>query len=135
LPAFPPAEGAPPLRRICHRPAQGRRLIERDAGRGETVHHIIDDVGHYTIDHIDLETDLRHEESFHITEQDPNSAKIDIAYSLRISRGDWQVRTETRSVMSSTATEFVLRATLDAYEGDTRILSRNWRSRIPRNGL
>ncbi len=133
--AFPPAEGAPPLRRTCHRPAQGRRLIERDVGRGETIHHIIDDVGHYTIDHIDLETDLRHEESFHISEQDPNSAKIDIAYSLRISRGAWQVRTETRSVMSSTATEFVLRATLDAYEGDTRILSRNWRSRIPRNGL
>ncbi len=135
LPAFPPAEGAPPLRRTCHRPAQGQRLIERDVGRGETVHHIIDDVGHYTIDDIDLETDLRHEERFHITEDEPNSAKVDIAYSLRIGRGDWQVRAETRSVMSSTATEFVLRATLDAYEGDTRILSRNWQSRIPRNGV
>jgi hypothetical protein len=37
--------------------------------------------------------------------------------------------------MRATPTEFLLDATLDAYEGDTRVLSRKWGRRIPRDGV
>jgi putative CocE/NonD family hydrolase len=135
LPDFPPAEGAPALKRTCHRPTQGKRIREHDYGRGESVYRIIDDVGHYTIDAIGLETDLSHEERYRIVGDDPTSAEADIAYTMRLGRGDWRVRTETRTVMAATRDEFVLRATLDAYDGETRVLSRNWQARVPRNGV
>ena len=35
--------------------------------------------------------------------------------------------------MSVTATEFLLDATLDAYEGEARVFSKEWRCRVPRD--
>jgi hypothetical protein len=35
--------------------------------------------------------------------------------------------------MRSTPTEFLIDAQLDAYEGENRVLSRNWNRRIPRD--
>jgi hypothetical protein len=35
--------------------------------------------------------------------------------------------------MRSTATEFIVDATLDAYQGDTRLVSRNWHVRHKRD--
>jgi hypothetical protein len=50
-------------------------------------------------------------------------------------RGDWQIRTDTRTELRCTPTHFELTATLDAYEGETRVFARNWRVTIPRDGL
>jgi uncharacterized protein len=52
-----------------------------------------------------------------------------------VGRGAWQTRTETRTVMRATKQEFLLEASLDAYEGETRVLSRNWARRVPRDGV
>jgi hypothetical protein len=35
--------------------------------------------------------------------------------------------------MTATKTEFLLVAALDAYEGETRVYSRNWDRRVPRD--
>ena len=48
-------------------------------------------------------------------------------------RGDWQVRTRTRVVMTATATEFRLIGELDAWEGDQRVYSRDWDETILRD--
>jgi hypothetical protein len=56
----------------------------------------------------------------------------DRAYPV-VGRGDWEVKTVTRTRLSATATEFRLHASLDAYEGDRRVLSRNWAVRRPRD--
>ena len=48
-------------------------------------------------------------------------------------RGDWHVRTVTRTVLTSTSTSFQLDAELDAWEGDRRVFSRNWSRTIPRD--
>ncbi len=47
-------------------------------------------------------------------------------------RGDWRIVTRTRTVLTSTRTQFIIRATLDAYEGDVRIFSKSWDEAIPR---
>lgn len=47
-------------------------------------------------------------------------------------RGDWRILTRTKTVLSSTRTRFIVRATLDAYEGDVRIFSKSWDESIPR---
>lgn len=41
-------------------------------------------------------------------------------------RGDWQIRTLTLTLLTSTPSEFVLHAELDAFEGERRVYSRNW---------
>jgi hypothetical protein len=133
LPRFGDSEGAPPLGKTYHRPAAGRRWVERDIGSGTTTYHIEEDHGRFTIDHIGLETDFSERESYRIRDDDPLSAEIDIAYSIAIGRGEWQTRTETRCVMRADKTHFILDATLDAFEGETRLLSRNWQERIPRD--
>ena len=37
--------------------------------------------------------------------------------------------------MTATAEEFLISATLDAYEGDVRVRGRAWSERIPRDGI
>ena len=52
--------------------------------------------------------------------------------SYRRARGDWLVRTTTRTRLTSNETCFHLRADLDAYEGTSRVYSRSWHTVIPR---
>ncbi len=133
LPPFGPSEGAEPLGKTYHRPAKGRRWVERDIGAGISTYRIEEDMGHFTIDHIGLETDFVQREAYRIRDEDPLSAEVEIAYSIAIGRGDWKTRAETRTVMRSDRTHFLLEAWLDAYEGETLILSRKWDERIPRD--
>jgi uncharacterized protein len=125
--------GAKPLAKTYHRPAQGRRWIERDVGTGLSTYHIEEDMGRFTIDHIGLETDFVQREAYRIREEDPLSAEVEIAYSIEIARGDWQTRTETRTLMRADRTHFLIEAELKAYEGDRQLLVRRWNERIARD--
>jgi uncharacterized protein len=133
LPAFPESEGARPLAKTYHRPSAGRRWIERDIGGGWVTYFIEEDMGHFTIDHIGLETDFVQREAYRIRDDDPLTAEIEISYAISIGRGDWRTRSLTRTVMRADKTHFILEASLDAYDGDQRIASRNWQERIARD--
>ena len=130
---FPAAEAARPLARTYRRPPRSVWRTERDIGSGESTFHVIADNGHAVLDDIGLEIDSTQIEGYRIGAHDPNSAVADIVATMEVGRGDWRTRTETRTIMRSTATEFVIEARLDAYEGETRICSRNWHARIPRD--
>lgn len=52
-----------------------------------------------------------------------------------IGRGEWQTRTRGKLVMTCSADTFNVEAELDAFEGDTRVFSRNWDPAIPRDGF
>jgi putative CocE/NonD family hydrolase len=130
---FGEPEAAPLLDKTYHRPALGRRWIECDVGRGVTAYHIEEDMGRFTIDRLGLETDFVQSEAYRIGEDDPLSAEIDIRYVISIGRREWQTRTETRTVMRADKTHFILEASLEAFEGDRRLLSRQWLERIPRD--
>jgi hypothetical protein len=116
-----------------HRPEKTSESVTYDLIEGSTIFATEEDYGRYTIDAIDFTSDHRKTEVFRITGDDPASAAIDIANSRRMSRGSWNVRTETRTVMRATAADFVVEATLDAYEGEIRVLSRNWQVRHRRD--
>jgi hypothetical protein len=130
---FLPAEATPALQMTEHRPDKTSELVTYDLTSGNTVFTTDEDHGRYTIDAIDFTSDHTKKEIFRIADDDPASATIDIANSRRMSRGDWNVRTETRTVMRATAGEFIVEATLDAYEGENRVLSRNWQVRHRRD--
>jgi hypothetical protein len=50
-------------------------------------------------------------------------------------RGDWHVRTVTRTLFRSDASEFHVHGDLDAYESGRRVFSKIWDRRIPRRLL
>src|SRR5262249_35206100 len=130
---FPPAEAAPDLRMTEHRPEKTSESVTYDLIAGTMAFTTDEDHGRYTIDEINFTSDHKKKEVFGIVEDDPLSATAEIAHSRRLSRGDWTVRTDARTVMCATATEFIVEATLDAYEGEIRVLSRNWQVRHRRD--
>jgi hypothetical protein len=50
-------------------------------------------------------------------------------------REGWNVRTEVRTKVTSTADAFVLHAQLDAWDGDTAVFSRIWDLQVPRDNV
>jgi hypothetical protein len=58
---------------------------------------------------------------------------METRWTKEMGRGDFQVRTETRIVMTATAEDFSLHAECDAYEGERRVFSRNWDRTIRRD--
>lgn len=50
-------------------------------------------------------------------------------------RDDWEVRTVARTILTATRTHFMIRATLDAYEGDVRVFAKTWDESVPRDFL
>jgi hypothetical protein len=135
LEEFPPPEMAPPVALTRSRQGRRDREIHENAATGETTFIIHRDRGAYRLHDIDLTVDGGAVERFSITEDDPLSAKGDIAWRYRMHRGDWDIRTEGRTVLTASKDSFHLRAWLDAFEGEARVFTKNWSFDIPRNGV
>ena len=82
---------------------------------------------------VDLEVGRSGEEWYRSVANDYGSVRGETRWTRSLARGTWRVRTETRTVLTSDAEAFYLRAELDAYEGDARVYSRNWSQRIARD--
>jgi hypothetical protein len=132
---FQPPEMAQPMKFTRSRQGRRDREIQENPTTGETVFTIHRDRGAYRLHDIDLTIDAGAVERFSITEGDPLSAKADIAWRYRMTRGDWDIRTESRTVLTASKHTFHLRAWLDAFEGETRVFTRNWSFDIPRIGV
>ena len=73
-------------------------------------------------------------ERFTIREGDPLSAtraRSSHSHSFERGGGSWKTRMDTWTKMTCSATEFILHGRLDAYEGEKRVLSRNWHVHRP----
>jgi len=74
-------------------------------------------------------------DTFLIHPEDPLSARGEVTSIAGYGRGDWQVETHGRTVLTATATSFEIEATLDAYEGGVRVFAKNWKVSIPRDNV
>ncbi len=133
LPAFAPAETPEPLARTVHRPGWLKEWLDYDLVSGTHVFATEEDEGRVTIDHIDMTEEHHKLERFTIRAGDPLSAAGEISHSHSFERGGWKTRTDTWTRMTCTATDFVLAGRLDAWEGENRVLSRNWHVRRRRD--
>ncbi len=131
LAPFGPPEGAPTLeyeslrhedatRTLTYDVTQGRlQMTDRiDDGRNRLSNGIIYD---------SLITNI-----FSIVEGQPTSAGVHCTRQIEISRGDWQTRLETSSVMTSDRDYFHLTNILDAYEGRVRVFTKSWTLKVRR---
>ncbi|MCQ4118437.1 CocE/NonD family hydrolase [Rhodococcus tibetensis] len=109
----------------------------RDLESSTSTLEIVDDQGSFRIDEIGTVVSRATREWFSFRGNDVNSARGETQTVRRYERDDWRTEVRTRTILTSTATEFVITAELDAYEldaahGDRRVHSQNWHRRIPR---
>jgi len=133
LPPFPPPEASPPLAITYLTDGHTRETVERDLVSGETVFTTDESAGRYRLEHIGMDIEHGKREVFRIGDDDPTSGRLDIRHTRNLARGDWRVKTVTQTRMRATAGEFIVEASLDAFEGDNRVLSRNWQVRHKRD--
>ncbi len=132
---FGAPEGAPPLAMEMLRAAAHSRTVEQDLAGGETVVRIVDDFGEMLDKTHGLATGRVARETYRILPDDPLSARVEIHWTETLRRDDWSVRTETFSAMTADREAFHITARLEAYEGEERVLKREWDERIPRDCL
>jgi hypothetical protein len=130
---FGPPEQAVPPPGVTYDEVDAFHVIERDVVTGEIAMRMNQD-GDMTLRLPDgLVLDEVNRDRYRIVEGDPTSAEVEANRSLTMSRGDWSVRIETRSRMTSTPTHFRLEDTLEAWEGEAQVFERTWSRDIARD--
>ncbi len=130
--ALPPAEATPPIAVTPIEEAHHNWLVHRDLARNESTLEVIKDEGRYRIDEIDLEVGDRTWDWYTCRGNDVTSVRGETRTERTFARGDWSVRTRTRTVLTADRENFYIRAELDGWEGDSRVYARNWSSTILR---
>ncbi|MBB5156912.1 CocE/NonD family hydrolase [Saccharopolyspora phatthalungensis] len=130
---FGAPEGTPPLASTQLQPGEGQWTVSRDLVGYESMLEVVKDLGVVRFEGIDLAVTRRAYERYSWTADDFGSTRGEVEWNMAFERGDWSVRTRTRTVLTSTEVDFDLHAELDAFEGNTRVYSRNWQRRIPRD--
>ncbi len=131
-PTFAEPEAAPPVKLTEVRPASNRRDVLIDQKTGEQTLSIVDDFGASTIDEHGLTYGAIGRETYRIRPDDPLSASQECHWTEERSRGDWRVRTETRSALRASKTHWHVSGRLEAYEDDKLVFSRDWDRKIRR---
>lgn len=133
--SFAEPEGAPPAVIEQLEPPHHNWLVHRDLAEDVSVLEVIKDEGTYRIETIDMEVGDSTRDWYTYQGDDFNSLRGENRTERTFRRGDWSVRTTTRTVLIADATNFYIHAELDAYEGDKRLYSQNWDRTIPRDGV
>lgn len=132
---FAEPEAGPPVDRTVIRAPEQSWNVVRDLVRDESTLEVVNDVGAYRIDAIDLEIETRAEEKYSYRADDYGSLRGETIWKRRFRRGDWEVRTIAHTVLTSDERSFRIQAQLDAYEGDARVHSKSWDQSIERDHI
>lgn len=130
---FDEPEGAAAVSAQQIEQGEQRWTVSRDLVDYESALEVVKDLGVSRLDDIDLDLTRKAWERYSWRADDFESVRGEIVWTMGFARGDWNARTVTRTVLTSSTRNFVLHAELDAYEGDQRIFSKNWQTTIPRD--
>jgi putative CocE/NonD family hydrolase len=133
LPAFAPAEGAPKLRTSTVRPGGRKIEIQKDVLTGRVTVERLQDDGLVRVEDFDWIYGASGHRTYSILPDDPLSAEARIRWLKEFRRGDFHIRIDARTHMRAAKEEFLLNGSLDAYEGETRVFSKEWNCRIKRD--
>jgi uncharacterized protein len=133
LRAFDPPEESAANPYTITREGDWHRTVTRDVATGAYELVMVKDYGGIRYDDIDWRLDCAGLERYRVRPDDPLSAEADCTYHHELSRGDFVVRSETRTTLRNDATHFHLTATVDAYENGRRIFSDEETISIPRD--
>ncbi|MFC3282158.1 CocE/NonD family hydrolase [Litchfieldella rifensis] len=130
--SFAEPEGAPTIDQTLIEPPHHNWYVHRDLAEDVSTQEVINDRGRVRLEDSGIEVSTRTVEWYSSKYDDFDSLCGETLWERELCRGDWQVRTVMSTVLTSNAREFLLNATLDAYEGKRRVYCRTWNHRIPR---
>ena len=134
--------GLRPLGRPQQAPAPAHTMVATARREWEVRHNlatnevaleVVNDDPRIRLDDIGLTFAREVRERYSFRNNRYDSLRGEVTHVRRFERDDWRVRTVTRTVLTSTPEHFVVRATLDAYEGDVRVFARSWDERLLRD--
>jgi putative CocE/NonD family hydrolase len=132
LTPFDAPEISAPLALDVLRTEARERTVHYDALSGKVTMRRVEDSGRIRFPN-GQETDDRVADIYTIVEGDPLSATVRCERRHEYLRGDWHTCVETVSVMTADLTHFHITNQLDAYEGQTRVFTKNWHLAVPRD--
>lgn len=134
MPAAATAPETVPSREFEPLPVDGPSVvISQEMGSGRvTVNRRLWDRAQ-TITRSGLHYRLGGHDEYHITEGDPLSARLVSEGTFRAERGAWQPRVTVTTEMTSTSDTYHVSASVDAYEGDSRVFSRRFQGEVARD--
>jgi uncharacterized protein len=112
---------------------ESERRIEEDLMDGTVTVTWADDTGRKRFLPHGLEMRLVGRETYRLSPPDPLSARAETAWTTLTARGDWSVRTESRTSMRSDADTFHLQAELVVLEGEEEVRRHRFERAIPRD--
>ncbi|MGD9384931.1 MAG: CocE/NonD family hydrolase [Thioalkalispiraceae bacterium] len=107
--------------------------VIRELDKDISTLEVINDNGKIRLADIDLTVQRKTEESYSYQGDDFNSVRAETLWTRGLNRGDWQVKTVTRTLLECDQDYFYLSAELDAYENERRVFSDNWNRKIKRD--
>jgi len=129
---FGPAEGTPPEPVRQLEPSHHNWYVHRDLAADQSTLEVVNDNGLVRIESLDLEKWNRSTEWYTSVADDFDSIRGETLWERGYRRDGWEVKTVTRTVLTSDAENFHIHATVDAYEGERRIYCRTWDETIAR---
>jgi predicted acyl esterase len=133
-PDMPEPDNPDPLPRYREiSPSVTKRCVKRDLTTGATRYLIHEDTG--AAEHpgnLMISREVRDEE-WTIKTDDPLSMTGTSRWTAELSRGAWSVRTRCEAAISCTAAEWLISASVAAYESDSMVHEKRWSRKIPRD--
>ena len=127
-------EAAEPLAKTVIKEPEYKWRFERDMASEIVTQHQWFDEGTTQYDlHNGWTVSSTHDEQMSVHPNDPLSAKLQIIWTERFERDDWNVSSKTKTVFTSTKTHFNVEAELEAFEGESKKLSKKWSKSFLRN--
>ncbi|MFP4061660.1 MAG: CocE/NonD family hydrolase [Halochromatium sp.] len=130
---FGPAEGAAPSASQMLSPSQHSWRVIRDLETDVSTLEVINDQGERHLSGPNLTDSTKALEWYSYYKDEFDSPYGETLWERSLTRGEWRIRTRTRTRLTSDSKFFYLIAELDAWEHDKRVYSRNWDYRIERD--
>jgi hypothetical protein len=121
-----------PVRKLEPSPL-GRRTVSRDLLTGKITVDFPRWTGHTELTDIGQTVNAQGLCRYTIVEGDPLSSTIETEYRVNLKRPDTSVTHHSIGKMTCDATHFRIEVTLDIYENDQKIFTRNWDQKIKRD--
>jgi hypothetical protein len=114
-------------------PARREWKVIHNLASNEVTLDVINNDPRLRLEDIDLSFGRDVEERYSFRNNRYGTVRGEVVHERTFERGDWRVRTVTRTVLTSQREHFLVRATIDAYEGDVRVFAKSWDEAISRD--
>jgi putative CocE/NonD family hydrolase len=116
-------------------PALREWKVEHNLANNEVSLNVVNNDRQYRLEDINWEIGRDVSERYSYMGNNYDTLRGEVKSVRTFRRDSWMAQAITRTVLTSSRTHFIIRATLDAYEGDVRVYSKTFDERIKRDLL